>query len=636
MTRTKLLFSAATIVALLGPPVDTRASNPLEPGPIEVRALYGDPTAFQRYVVVEEALLFELFAAARALQTTPEEPPEDQAAAITELRAVREEAWLEFLSAFAEDAPADGAIVYVGLTDGVLARLHAEFLAPRFRVDSDGAPVLRRLDPVLAGWIVDSIGAAVSGDEDIAFQRTMLVRHRVQFIPTAERLWTLREVSWTLTQLRSELEAVGVEGAPDLGRAATGPLGALIVGDPCGGDDTPDENAGTLADLSAEDFDALDNAGVPIEDLLAGVQDQCDSLGGPDHDSPDGYGGLEDPMACLGMTLGDLERPVDFGTCMAAGLGVDEPSEMDERTAHQAARCGSDLTNGDLDEQYPPGSPMRFYQDKVEERIQEELRRTQHMLPHWAERDAQQQENEQGLETKIVSLDLSVIVDVLSAIVDFIVSLFSGSDDEQPAPPPTPPPPSDGSNETSGTSGGDDTSTDTGGDTSTDTGGQSDTGGDEGGDQDGGADGGADSVGLPGGGPGDCEDAWVELAEDCFRRMLEQLPDISESGSIYIAPGEIDPALVYPWEGSPEETTAMVNACGGGTSPTYENSCSDLTYPPTACRDARVQASAQFFAESLDHEAWCISVYCEADAYCECTDEMPALPPPPSGPIPLQ
>ncbi len=578
-----------------------------------VRAVYGDPGAFLEYMrAAERALHAGIVVAERVRNGSATTADFQHAPVLFEDARIL---WSEFLASYAtEEAGAGEALVFMDLHDYVAFYLTVELMRPRFGLTRAGMGA-SSIDPILAYWAGQTFQAVADGRVEDARVQTRLLRERAGFGSGGQRTAILFRLLEVLDLLDTELNALGVPAGDALIGAMVPMLGALAIDDPCA--PNPDEeqqgNGQTDPGLAPGIADGLAGLGVSTDDLAAQAQDDCIAAGGAERGEATGYGNAEDAFGCLGSLLGAEEEPTDYGMCMAAGLGANEPAAISPDTTQQASDCSNPLADGNdpiTGQSPPPAKPRGLwgkYLEKLEEKTQEGQTR-QTGPPEDEDEKAREEMDGHVREEKVVPLDIGTIADVVSAIADAIVSfvewvadLFSSNDDPQ----------KDGGDPSDGTDTGD------GSDTGDGDGGGSGEGDDS--DEEPPPDDGESGTTLPGTEGGGCQDPWVELAESCMERITDQIPG-RQRPELGGQPGWIDPRKARILEEPPDQSAAALGACGGTGAPTNTRGCEQLTMPPSACNEPAVSGAAQMFGEQAARNLFCRTARCDQDSHCECID----------------
>ncbi len=600
-----------------------------------VRAVYGDRQAYADYALAEERALHAGLMLAKHASEPDTEIDVEELAAVAGHRDAAAEAWRDVLTAYATDAGKD-TVVFVGLHPRIAFRLLMDLMRPRVRFTEEAMSVTR-IDAVTARWLVETAMTRMEGRTADTLVYTRLLRERVQFVPKAERRVLLRMAIATFDRLLSDLYGAGIPVDGALSDALVPGLGALAVGDPCAGDDTRDDDAGRLGELTTGDIDAIARLGVSMDDIKSQLEIDCSGAGGASRGGGHGYGDVGNAMDCLGQLFGGDEEPTDFGMCMAAGLGSDEPGAIRERTVHEATSCGSSVADKDGANKYDPFQVPESYDRRF---IEPELRKGKSPIqqpPEDEDKKRREEINKANDRSTIVTVPGSVIIWVgkmivkaVKALIKWVKSLFASDEQEgqQTGADADGGAGGDGDGDDGSGSGGD-------GDGGSGSGSGSGGGGDSGTGGDGGSGGDGDDTPdapdsgttLPGPDGGGCVEPWMEVAEACFERMMEQIPGYAGRTSIERKPGEIDPRVARPWEGSPSETVEAISGCfGTAATPGKSLGCGQLTQPPGDCASPAVSAAAQMFAASAEQELFCMSAMCDPSQHCECTDG-PMTPP---------
>jgi hypothetical protein len=588
-----------------------------------VRALHGDLDLFRAWVDAEERAL------QAAIQVKRDAPGGVAAMDVVHadtLRADADAAWREALASYQTTGRGAGeTLVFVRLHERVALRVLMEVMRPTlarstFQVSAEG------LDPVTARWIAAAFHAAVEGDDPVLNLHTRLLRERLAFSIGDQRARIFRRVLAATDRIEADLSDAGLPAGDAFVEAMLPGLAAIAFEDPCA-PEAGAHGAGAFAP-TAEDLQRLARIGIAMDDLRAEAEFDCGIASGGGEAAPGGgYGPVGDAMACLGAALGEPEEPADYGLCMAAGLGTTTPEEIGASTLDRARGCSNPLADGD-DDRYEPFDFAKWYH---EEFVEEELRKGESPVPAPPEDEDQKRReeiNDEHDDSTIVKADVGLIADVVGAIVDavktfvnWLVDLFTGSDDQSATPQ------QDQQDSAQQEQEREQEANDQG---------ERDESGDADGEEEPAPDPEDGGTTLPGPdelGGGGCADALTELAEDCLDRVLSQLPGHRDEDDLRREPGSVDPIVAYIWEGSDQDVAALLQGCGGLGTPGSSVGCAQLTDPPSACPDASVSAAARFFAEQARRDHFCTVAYCAPDVPCECTDELLGSAPPPGNPV---
>jgi len=571
-----------------------------------VGAIYGDLDAHLAYADAAEAALHAAIVVTRRIEAGTATSADLEHLPV--LVAEADESWRSSLASYAVDRSVDQeATVFVRLHDRIALRLMMQLMRPRFERAGDVA-IATRLDPVSARWIAEGFHATVSGDLERARVVTRLLRERAGFVSREEREALLGEILRTVREIDDDLYAANVSAGDALIDAIVPGLGAIAIDDPCSPENVEDPRTSSASSQGhAKELDAL---GISAEDLAAQAKQDCAAAGGTDRRDPTGYGSYTDAMNCLGELLGATEEPTDYGMCMAAGIGATEPGEIGASTTRGATDCSNPLGDGADKDKYPPRDLKSWYDENFVQPKQNPP--GIYEPPEDEDKKRREEINAANDDATIVRLDGGLlekigtaIVDAIVAIVEWVADLFS-SDEPEATSAADPTDPADDQGD--GGDGSDDETPDP-------------------------PEGDGDNT-LPGdpdgvGGSGGCQDPWVELAESCLDRMLDQIPGGDRDSDLYREPGELDPRLAYIWEGSPVEGAEEMQSCGGAITPTNSMGCEQLTDPPTACNDPGITEAAIFFGEEAERELYCQTARCDSGSHCECLDGPLGQEPPP-------
>jgi hypothetical protein len=566
--------------------------------PTTVNAAYGSAAAAHAYYTAHERALVHEVRAARSLLAGKPALTDLNAAGVAEPEVNR--AWKALLASYGS-VNATSKSVLVGLHRRIAGHVYLDLLRPRFELAADGTLNIIKLDIPAVRYLTDAYRAQVGGDLQQARVAARLLRDRMTYMNKTERRLMRVETTIALQRTAASLRVAGLPSVNALMQPWKIGLAALSATDPCS-PDNPKADYTRLAERSQWETDTTASFGVTFADLVAQLGQDCAARGGSAGTAPHQYGSAGDEMGCLGALMNDFNEPVDYGMCVAAGLGIDQPKDIDAERVKTASTCGGGGGRADSNDLIaPPVPPAKTFAEKYAEKYitPEKAKGATPVGPPPGDADAaQREEAHQELSGEIVAaVSVASIVTVVKAAVQKIADATK----PDKAPPKT---------DTSATPKGNEN--------------------------------GAVPAPPPGQNPDPhtppaspgpdgtgCTDPWVKMAEECATRVVEQVFG-RKKPSIEKKPGEIDPRVANIWEGAPDQGAQTLQACEGSQPPPKPSTCAQLTVPPSACGTVEVNAAAQLFATQAEQLLMCTTANCDPSGFCGCLESKPQTDPWPS------